>query len=89
MCQPVFEALEAEYAVTGKLSDVFCSMLGTPLDNKNFSDPKPRGVRGNRLGAARRPTNIHARVASGEGETPQPPVNYRDASNWSVTRQRA
>lgn len=39
MSQPVFEALEAQYAVTGKLSAyVFCNMMGTPIDNKNFSD---------------------------------------------------
>lgn len=205
MSQPVFEALEAQYAVTGKLSDyVFCNMLGTPLDNKNFSDrvwypllrhlgleerrpyqmrhtaatlwlaageapewiarqlghtstemlfrvysryvpnltrqdgsamerllasrmstgrlvrmqdtgptavqlapivqgdvylpahqvqplpvPKPRGVRGNRQGAAQQPTDINAREASGEGDAQPPPLNWSDASNWSMTRLRA
>lgn len=39
MSQPVFDALQAQNEVTGKLSEyVFCNMLGTPLDNKNFSD---------------------------------------------------
>jgi len=39
MSQPVFEALQAQQAVTGKTSEyVFCNLVGTPLDNKNFSD---------------------------------------------------
>jgi integrase len=39
MSQPVFDALQAQYEVTGKVSEyVFCNLLGTPLDNKNFSD---------------------------------------------------
>jgi len=39
MSQPVFDALQAQYEATGKLSEyVFCNLLGTPLDNKNFSD---------------------------------------------------
>ncbi len=39
MSQPVFDALKAQYEATGKLSEyVFCNLLGTPLDNKNFSD---------------------------------------------------
>ena len=39
MSQPVFDALKLQYEATGKLSEyVFCNLLGTPLDNKNFSD---------------------------------------------------
>ena len=39
MSQPVFDALQAQYKVTGAASEyVFCNLLGTPLDNKNFSD---------------------------------------------------
>lgn len=39
MSQPVVEALTKQYEVTGKLSDyVFCNLMGTPLDNKNFTD---------------------------------------------------
>ena len=39
MSQPVFDALQAQYADTGQVSEyVFCNLLGTPLDNKNFSD---------------------------------------------------
>ena len=39
MSQPVFDALQAQYEATGKVSEyVFCNLLGTPLDNKNFSD---------------------------------------------------
>jgi len=37
--QPVFEALQEQFKATGKVSEyVFCNLLGTPLDNKNFSD---------------------------------------------------
>lgn len=39
MSQPVFDALQEQFKVTGKASDyVFCNMAGVPLDNKNFSD---------------------------------------------------
>lgn len=39
MSPPVFDALKAQYEVTGNLSEyVFCNRLGEPLDNKNFSD---------------------------------------------------
>jgi integrase len=39
MSQPVREALQRQFAVTGKLSTyVFCNHCGEPLDNKNFSD---------------------------------------------------
>ena len=39
MSQPVFDALQEHYKATGKVSPyVFCNLLGTPLDNKNFSD---------------------------------------------------
>jgi integrase len=39
MSQPVFEALQEQFKATGKVSEyVFCNLLGTPLDNKNFSD---------------------------------------------------
>ncbi len=39
MSQPVWDALAKQYEVTGKLSDyVFCNRMGTPLDNKNFTD---------------------------------------------------
>ena len=38
MTQVVFEALQAQHAATGKLSDyVFCNLEGKPLDNDNFS----------------------------------------------------
>ena len=37
MSQIVFDALEAQYAITGKLSIyVFCNRAGNPIDNKNF-----------------------------------------------------
>jgi len=39
MSQPVFEALQRQYEVTGKVSQyVFCNQTAQPLDNKNFSD---------------------------------------------------
>ena len=39
MSQPVFDALKAQFAATGKTSEyVFCNLAGEPLDNKNFSD---------------------------------------------------
>lgn len=39
MSQPVYDALKAQFEVTGNLSEyVFCNMVGTPLDNKNFSE---------------------------------------------------
>jgi integrase len=39
MSQPVFEALQEQFKATGTVSEyVFCNLLGTPLDNKNFSD---------------------------------------------------
>ena len=39
MSQPVFEALKNQFEITGKVSDyVFCSLIGQPIDNKNFSD---------------------------------------------------
>ena len=39
MSQPVFDALQRQFEVTGKASDyVFCNLPGQPLDNKNFSD---------------------------------------------------
>jgi integrase len=39
MSQPVFDALQRQFLVTGKASDyVFCNRQGQPLDNKNFSD---------------------------------------------------
>jgi integrase len=39
MSQPVLEALQRQFEVTGKVSDyVFCNQTGQPLDNKNFSD---------------------------------------------------
>ena len=39
MSQPVFDALKAQYEVTGTVSKyVFCNMVGEPIDNKNFSD---------------------------------------------------
>lgn len=39
MTQLVFDALKAQHAATGKLSDyVFCNREGNPLDNKNFTD---------------------------------------------------
>jgi integrase len=39
MSQPVYEALKAQFEATGQISEyVFCNMVGTPLDNKNFSD---------------------------------------------------
>jgi integrase len=39
MSQPVYEALKEQFEATGKLSEyVFCNLVGTPLDNKNFSD---------------------------------------------------
>ncbi len=39
MSQPVFDALKAQYEVTGKRSKyVFCNLAGEPLDNKNFAD---------------------------------------------------
>jgi integrase len=39
MSQPVFEALQRQLRVTGKVCDyVFCSQTLQPLDNKNFSD---------------------------------------------------
>jgi integrase len=37
MSQIVFDALKAQFEVTGKLSDyVFCNRAGNPIDNKNF-----------------------------------------------------
>jgi integrase len=37
MSQIVFDALTAQFEVTGKLSDyVFCNRAGNPIDNKNF-----------------------------------------------------
>ena len=39
MSQPVFDALQEQFKVTGKASEyVFCNLAGEPLDNKNFSD---------------------------------------------------
>lgn len=39
MSQPVYEALLQQYEATVKKSDyVFCNMVGSPLDNKNFTD---------------------------------------------------
>lgn len=39
MSQPVYEALHEQLNATGQVSEyVFCNLLGTPLDNKNFSD---------------------------------------------------
>ncbi len=39
MSQPVFDALQAQFEVTGKVSEyVFCNLQGLPIDNKNFSD---------------------------------------------------
>jgi integrase len=39
MSQPVLDALKSQFEATGHLSEyVFCNLLGTPLDNKNFSD---------------------------------------------------
>ncbi|MEO7106017.1 MAG: site-specific integrase, partial [Rhodoferax sp.] len=39
MSQPVWDALQAQFKVTGKVSEyVFCNQQGLPLDNKNFSD---------------------------------------------------
>ncbi|RFO96385.1 integrase [Rhodoferax lacus] len=39
MSQPVYEALKAQFEATGAISEyVFCNMVGTPLDNKNFSE---------------------------------------------------
>jgi integrase len=39
MSQPVYDALKAQFEATGQISEyVFCNMVGTPLDNKNFSD---------------------------------------------------
>ena len=39
MSQPVYEALQEQLNATGQVSEyVFCNLLGTPLDNKNFSD---------------------------------------------------
>ena len=39
MSQPVFNALQDQFKVTGKVSEyVFCNMASEPLDNKNFSD---------------------------------------------------
>lgn len=39
MSQPVFDALKAQYEVTGKKSKyVFCNLAGEPIDNKNFAD---------------------------------------------------
>ena len=38
MSQPVWDALKAQFQVTGRASDyVFCNMLGEPLDNTNFT----------------------------------------------------
>ena len=39
MSLPVFDALKAQFEVTGQSSQyVFCNQEGLPLDNKNFSD---------------------------------------------------
>lgn len=39
MSVPVYEALCQQYEATGTKSDyVFCNMVGSPLDNKNFTD---------------------------------------------------
>ena len=39
MSVPVYEALCQQYEATGQKSDyVFCNMVGSPLDNKNFTD---------------------------------------------------
>jgi integrase len=39
MSQPVLDALRSQFLVTGPTSEyVFCNRMGTPLDNKNFSD---------------------------------------------------
>jgi integrase len=39
MSQPVLDALKSQFLVTGQTSEyVFCNRMGTPLDNKNFSD---------------------------------------------------
>jgi integrase len=39
MSQPVFDAMKSQFEATGKVSEyVFCNLLGTPLDNKNFTD---------------------------------------------------
>lgn len=39
MSQPVFDALQRQSKVSGKLSEyVFCNREGHPIDNKNFSD---------------------------------------------------
>ena len=39
MSVPVYEALCQQYEATGNKSDyVFCNMVGSPLDNKNFTD---------------------------------------------------
>lgn len=37
MSQPVYEALKAQYEVTGHLSYVFCNSTGHPLCNRNFT----------------------------------------------------
>jgi integrase len=39
MSQPVFEAMKSQFEATGEMSEyVFCNLVGTPLDNKNFTD---------------------------------------------------
>jgi integrase len=39
MSQPVFEALQEQYKATGAVSEyVFCNLVGSPLDNKNFTE---------------------------------------------------
>lgn len=39
MSQPVYDALCQQYEASGQKSDyVFCNLVGSPLDNKNFTD---------------------------------------------------
>lgn len=75
MSQPVFDALKAQYEVTGRASQyVFCNLEGQPLDNKNFSDRVWYPLLRNLALKARRPYQMRHTAATlwlASGEAPE------------------
>lgn len=75
MSQPVFDALKAQFEVTGKASQyVFCNQEGLPLDNKNFSDRVWYPLLRNLGMKARRPYQMRHTAATlwlASGEAPE------------------
>ena len=75
MSQPVFDALTAQFEVTGKASQyVFCNQEGLPLDNKNFSDRVWYPLLRNLALKARRPYQMRHTAATlwlASGEAPE------------------